>query len=95
MTTETEKPKILAHIDLEVYVSEDVFVRVIDPKDPTIDNWPDIQRFYRWSAAELGLLPEDIWNPKLGYAVLAKRHFKQLTKDFSIKVISRKAFFSG
>jgi len=94
MTTETEKQKILANVDLEVYLGEDdVFVRVIDPKDPTIDNWPDIQRFYRWSAAKLGKLPEDIWNPRLGYAVLSKRHFTQLTKDFSVKVISEKAFF--
>lgn len=93
MTTETVKPKILASIDLEVYVAEEVFVRVIDPKDPTIDNWPNIQRFYRWAAAKLGKLPEDIWNPRLGYAVLSTRHFKVLIEDFSIKVISEKSFF--
>ena len=97
MTTEptSKEKKILAQVDLEVYPGEEnIFVRVLDPRDPTIDNWPDIQRFYRWAASELGKMPEDIWNPRLGYAVLRRRHFKTLTNDFSIKVISRKNFFA-
>lgn len=94
MSTKSEKRKILAGVELEVYVGEDnVFVRVVDPRDPTIDNWPDIQRFYRWASAELGLLPEKIWNPKLGYAVLDNRHFAKLSKAFSISIMSKKDFF--
>ena len=87
------KKAILADVDLEVYIGEQhVFVRVAPPAEEGESNWPRIQQFYRWAAA-LGEMPKDIWDEKLGYAVLPLRYFKALRDDFSIVVVSKKKFF--
>lgn len=90
----TKKKAILADIDLMVYIGEQhVFVKVGPPDEEGQSNWPRIQAFYRWSAAE-GLMPEEIWNEKLGFAVMPLRYFKALRQDFSLEVISKKKFFA-
>lgn len=94
MTTEPKTKKILVDVDLDIYIGErNVFVKVGEPTTAG-ENWPRIQQFYRWAAAEFGLLPEEIWDTKLSYAVLPLRAFKALKDDFSIRLISKKKFFA-
>jgi len=95
MTTEPKTKKILAHVDLNVYIGEqDVFVRVGEPNTST-EHWPLVQQFYRWASAEFGLRPDDIWNTKLGYAVLPLRTFRALMDDFSVRVVKKHTFFAA
>lgn len=95
MTTETKKKGILADIDLLVYIGEQhVFCRVVAPDDPGISNWPNIQRFYRWVAAN-GMDENEVWKEKLGYAKIPLRWFMNLKDDFSITVLSKRQFFAG
>lgn len=96
MTTESTKKRkgILADIDLDVYIGEQhVFVRVCAPDEEGISNWPSIQKFYRWVAAN-GMDENEVWRDKLGYAKIPLRWFKSLREDFSTRVIERKAFFA-
>ena len=95
MATEPKTKKILVDVDLNVYIGEkNVFVKVGEPKT-TGENWPRIQRFYRWAAAEFGLQPDDIWDTKLGYAVLPLRTFRALMADFSVHVVKKHKFFAA
>ena len=95
MTTEPTTKKILANVDLDVYIGErNVFVKVGEPIT-TGENWPRIQQFYRWAAAEFGFKPDEIWDTKLGYAVLPLRTFKALMDDFSVRVVKKHTFFAA
>ena len=96
MTEVSKKSRaILGDIDLDVYIGEtDVFIRVVAPNEPGLSNWPNIQRFYRWAAAN-GMDENEIWKEKLSYAKIPLRWFKNLQEDFSIKMLSKRQFYAG
>ena len=102
---DTETGPVLADVYLQIFEGKNhVFVKVASPSE--IDLQPaevqvHIRRFYRWCAAELGMKPEDVWDRRMGWAVLPKHHYEsgariniieQLQNDFSVTICSRARF---